>query len=115
MLLPTATIKSKTYFASKKGHLHVEGPGVNHPREDRGLVMGEGEAEGREEERGVGGKRVVGFARSMGEARGKSVGVGRHEQLRLSTPIVLLMPMPLRLTLVILNLHRRGGQQEGKC
>ena len=99
-----------------KGHLHVEGPGVNHPREDRGLVMGEGEAEGREEERGVGGKRVVGFARRrMGEARGESVGVGRHEQLCLSTPILLLVPMPLRLALVILDLHRRGGQLERKC
>ena len=108
-------IKSQISFASQKSHLHVEGPGVNHPREDRGLVRGEGEAEGREEERGVGRKRVVGFSRCRGEAGGETVWVGRHEDF--STPILLLVTMSLRLALVILNLHRRGvtDQLEEKC
>ena len=108
MPLPTATQSSQTQKTFKKTHLHVKGPGVDHPGEDGRLVGREGKSEGREKERrGVRGKRVVvGLGGSGGEARGEAVGVGRHEQ-RLSTSVILVLTVPLSLALIILNLHRK--------
>ena len=57
----------------------------------------------------------MGLARCRGEARGEPMGVGGQEQLCLATPIILVVPVPLCLALIILNLHIGAGQLQGKC